>query len=232
MSLLTHVPFKVDRQALFQRLHIEENSEYASDILKLADMAEKSACPKAIYDTVAITAKDVDGIHLGNVRFTSPALAITLQNSDRIFPYVCTCGVELDEIPIEEDDLFGRFGLDVIKEMALYRASEALRQQVRKEFGIDKIAGMNPGSGDTLLWPIQEQRPLFDLLGNVRQDIGVTLTDSFLMTPNKSVSGFFFKTDKEYHNCQLCKRPDCPNRRSPFDSKLWNERMGGFESPC
>lgn len=232
MPLLTRISFKVDRPALFQRLHLDEDSECAPDIAKLADTADRVASPKAIYDAVDIASKDTDGVRVGNTRFTSRALAITLEKCDRIYPYVCTCGVELDAIPIADDDMFGQFGLDVIKEMALFRASEVLREQVRREFGIDKIAGMNPGSGDTHLWPIQEQRPLFQLLGDVRQAIGVTLTDSFLMMPNKSVSGFFFKTDKEYHNCLLCARADCPNRRSPFDAKLWKERMSDVAPTC
>ena len=87
---------------------------------------------------------------------------------------------------------------------------------------------MNPGSGERSLWPIEEQRPLFKLLGSIETAIGVHLTDSFLMLPNKSVSGFYYKTDKEFHNCQLCKRDHCPNRQKPFDSELWHERAMGY----
>ena len=38
-------------------------------------------------------------------------------------------------------------------------------------------------------WPIEEQQPLFRLLGDTERAVGVRLTDSMLMVPTKSVSG-------------------------------------------
>jgi hypothetical protein len=116
----------------------------------------------------------------------------------------------------------------VIKEMALRQAAMALESRLLAEFKLDKKASMNPGSGDRKLWPLEEQEALFRLLGDVKGSIGVTLTDTWLMIPNKSVSGFYFKTDKAYHNCQLCQRENCPNRRSPFDPDMWKSSMAGM----
>lgn len=225
MRVLTDIPFRVNRDALLKRLHLDADSEYAADIQSLAAKAEAVGQPKAIYDEVLIESIDEDGIRLGGVRFASRVMAVNLRNVDRVFPYICTCGVELDEISIPPDDDFGRFGLDIVKEMALHQAATALNDKIRLEFGLEKKANMNPGSGDRTLWPIEEQRPLFKLMGDVKSAIGVILTDSFLMLPNKSISGFYFKTDKEFHNCQLCKRVDCPNRQTPFDQDLWTDSM-------
>ena len=50
--------------------------------------------------------------------------------------------------------------------------------------------------------------------------MGVRLTDSFLMVPNKSVSGIFFPAEVTFTSCQLCQRGVCPGRRAPFDPKL------------
>ena len=83
---------------------------------------------------------------------------------------------------------------------------------------------MNPGSGDVDIWPIEQQRELFSLFGDVKALIGVTLTDSFLMIPNKTVSGVFYPTEVDFVTCQLCHRERCPNRRAPFDAHLWDER--------
>lgn len=38
-------------------------------------------------------------------------------------------------------------------------------------------------------WPLTQQQPLFTLLGDPEASIGVQLTDSLLMIPNKSLSG-------------------------------------------
>jgi hypothetical protein len=79
---------------------------------------------------------------------------------------------------------------------------------------------MNPGSGDARLWPIGQQRPLFELLGDVEAAIGVRLTPSFLMVPNKSVSGILFPTEVRFESCQLCTRENCPRRRAPYSGEL------------
>jgi hypothetical protein len=230
MNVLSDIPFRVNRKDLFKRLHLEEDSEFAGDLNTLATQADAIARPKAMVGEVRIDAIEKDGIRVGGVRFTSHVMPRNLRDVDRIYPYICTCGIELDAIPIGPGDDFGQFGLDIIKEMALRHAIAALNERIRLDFGLEKKANMNPGSGDRLLWPIEEQRPLFRLLGDVTAAIGVRLTDSFLMMPNKSVSGFFFKTDKTYHNCQLCKRADCPNRQAPFDQTLWDSSMPDMEA--
>jgi hypothetical protein len=83
---------------------------------------------------------------------------------------------------------------------------------------------MSPGSGDADTWPIQQQADLFALLGGideVRKQSGVELTDSFLMIPNKTVSGIQFPTETDFRSCQVCHREGCPSRSAPFDAKLW-----------
>ncbi len=225
MPVVNEILFRVDRDGLFKRLHLEPDSEFAEEVLALATKADSVGRPKAIYDEVMIESKDADGIRVRGIRFASRTLAMNLRNADRIYPYVCTCGAELDAIAIPPEDDFCQFGLDIIKEMALRQAAAALIEKVKIEFGLDKKATMNPGSGDRLLWPIEEQRPLFSLLGDVESAIGVHLTDSCLMLPNKSISGFYFSSDKEFHNCQLCKRDGCSNRHALFDQELWGQSM-------
>jgi hypothetical protein len=51
--------------------------------------------------------------------------------------------------------------------------------------------------------------------------IGVGLTESFLMMPNKTVSGLYFPTEKAIRTCQVCKRQDCPSRQAEFDLEAW-----------
>ena len=78
---------------------------------------------------------------------------------------------------------------------------------------------MNPGSGNTGLWPLAQQKPLFELIGDVEASIGVRLTPSLLMLPNKSVSGILFPTEVHFETCQLCTREDCPRRRAPYQGE-------------
>ncbi len=83
---------------------------------------------------------------------------------------------------------------------------------------------MNPGSLPD--WPLPQQLPLFQLLGDVEGLIGVHLKESFLMVPTKTVSGIFFPTETRFESCQLCPREDCPGRRAPYDAALFQSRYG------
>ena len=88
---------------------------------------------------------------------------------------------------------------------------------------------MSPGAGDADTWAIEQQRDLFSLFGNVFELIGVELTDSFLMIPNKSVSGILFPTEIDFRSCQVCHRKNCPSRSAPFDRRLWETYQGDSE---
>ena len=159
-------------------------------------------------------------------RFVSKVLRANLDEVGRVFPFVVTCGPELDTIPIADDDIFGQFCRDTIKEMALYAAISHLDSYVKETFALEKLVSMNPGSGDVEVWPIEQQKELFAFFGDVQQSIGVVLTDSCLMLPNKSVSGLLYASEHDFQSCQLCHREKCPNRRAPFDPHLWEERLG------
>jgi hypothetical protein len=159
-------------------------------------------------------------------RFVSRALRVNLDEVDRVFPYVATCGVELDSIPIASDDVFGQFCRDAIKEMALWAALSHLYVHLTETFGSGALASMNPGSGEAKVWPIEQQRELFAFLGDVRESIGVVLTGSCLMVPNKSVSGIFYPSRDGFESCQLCRQERCSHRRAPFDPELWARTFG------
>jgi hypothetical protein len=111
--------------------------------------------------------------------------------------------------------------LDVIGNIALTRARSFLADHLRSRFAIEGISYMSPGSLDD--WPLEEQRPLFTILGDVTSSIGVTLNESLLMIPKKSLSGIFFPTEITFHSCQLCPRESCIGRRASYDEKLARE---------
>ncbi len=81
---------------------------------------------------------------------------------------------------------------------------------------------MHPGSGDADVWPIEQQGELFALLGDIPGRLGVELTETYLMIPNKTVSGIYFPTEADFRSCQVCRRTACPNRAAAFDQVLWD----------
>ncbi|GAB1484661.1 hypothetical protein MASR2M78_34790 [Treponema sp.] len=140
-------------------------------------------------------------------------LAKNLAAEKEAFPYIASCGPEIDEVPV--GDPLAVFWLDEIKALALDAVHDEMREIVRPHLPSGRLNSMNPGSGAATLWPLQEQKPLFHLIGEEAQKwVGVKLTDTCLMHPNKSVSGMFFFGAEDFVSCAYCDRLDCIGRRA------------------
>ena len=221
MEVLTDIPFDLDADTLMRQLMIEPDSGDAEEFQDMLHAVEEKATPKAAYAESFIEARDDDTVRIDGVTFTSRTLQRNLDTADRVFPYVATCGHEVDAFISVEGDFLKEFWRDAIKTSLLGAASKHLADHLHRIFLPGKTATMGPGTGDATVWPIEQQKELFTLLGDVQGHIGVKLTDSFLMVPNKTISGIRFPTEKDYRNCQVCHREDCPSRSVPFDEELW-----------
>lgn len=229
MEVLDPVAVTFDGDALAARLHLAPGSDDAAQFAALLERARLRARPKALYTEAGVTERGEDWVCLHGVRFTSRVLARNLDGVHRVFPYVVTCGAELDGVALPDSGLLSRFWLDTIKEAALQAAAEELSRHITDRFQPGTIASMNPGASGTDVWRIEDQRPLFALLGDVQSLIGVTLSESCLMWPNKSLSGLFFPTEMGFENCAVCSRGSCEGRRAPYDADLAARLLGGHK---
>lgn len=218
-TILDTIPFRVNRERLLKRVKMDETSPFLDDLGRIADAADGIAKPKGLYRLSTVAAVDGDRVLMDGVEFTSRVLSVNLEGLHRAFPFVATCGLELEDWSTTLADPLERFWADTIKEMAVYAALQELGEHLVRTYEPGKRATMNPGSLPD--WPMSEQKHLFALFGQATAGIGVTLSESFLMNPMKSVSGLWFETEKEFQNCQLCPRADCPNRQAPYDEHLF-----------
>jgi hypothetical protein len=226
--ILNNIPFEPDLDQLLKRLRIKAGSRRVDDLKRMVSDAQTIAKPKALYEVSFIESRGDDYVVVDGVTFKSRVLVVNLAPVHRVFPYVATCGVELERWASSIDDLLQNYWADTISEMALRSATEALHEHLDERYRPGKTSVMNPGSLPD--WPLREQRPLFALLGDPERDIGVQLLDSLLMTPTKSVSGIRFPTEESFASCQLCPRENCPSRRAPYDATLYDEKYRGGES--
>lgn len=224
MEILDPVPFEFDVAALLARLRIEPGSERASAIAEAVEAVRPIIRPKAVYEVCYIDERGDDTVRVGGVTFTSRVLRVNLDGAGRVFPFVATCGREAHEHAATCDDLIVKFALDTLMEQALGAASRHAVATIKETYSLGGTSIMNPGSLPD--WPMEQQRQLFALLGDVRGRIGVELTDSYLMVPIKSVSGLLFPTEIRFESCQLCPREGCPGRRAEHDPELWERRYG------
>ncbi len=229
MAILTDIPFELDLAALSRQLRVEPDTEDAREFSELIEKARAVGNPKAVYKECYVEERGDDTVTIDGVTFSSRVLRTNLDGVERVFPHVATCGEELDGIALPGGDFIKQFWLDAIKETLLRFITNYLNAYIDRKYALDKTAVMSPGSGDVTVWPIEQQTHLFALLGEVKDRIGVELTDSFLMVPNKSVSGIRFPTGIAFRSCQLCHRRHCPSRATPFDKELWDSIGDGIE---
>ena len=224
MEVLNSIPVNLDLEAVLKRMHVRNRSEsIVKNVREMLEMAHPIAKPKAIYEVSYVDNKNGDSLDIGDVRFTSRVLRVNLDKVGRVFPYVVTCGRELDEIAIPSDDFIKGYYLDQIKETAVVLARQYLEDYLKRNYALGQMSRMAPGAGAGEDWPITQQKELFSIFGGrdkVEELIGVRLTDTFLMIPIKSVSGIFFPTEIKFESCQLCPREKCIGRRAAYDPEV------------
>jgi len=223
---LRHIPFQPNLTLLMKHLHIKEHTPYAGRFAELAGQAQAIAQPKALYRLAFVEARGDDWVRVDGVRLTSRVLRVNLEHAHRLFAFVATCGVELADWAAGWDDLLERYWAEALCEAALYAALRRLEERVEERYQPGRTAVMTPGSLPD--WPLQEQRPLFTLLGDPASAIGVRLSESMLMQPIKSISGIRFPTQEEFASCQLCPRERCPGRRASYQEGLYEAK---YRSP-
>jgi len=221
MEVLTDIPAALEAQSVMKQARIEPGADDAREFEALLGVATETARPKAMYRVSFVEAREADRVQIDGVAFRSRVLRKNLETVERVFPFVVTCGHEIDEAHPAEGDMLKDFWWDVIKACLLGVARKHLKGHLDRKFRLGKTSSMGPGSGDVTVWPIEQQKELFTLVGDVQAHIGVRLTDSFLMVPNKTVSGIRFPAEKSFRSCQVCHRKNCPSRAAPFEEELW-----------
>jgi hypothetical protein len=221
-TILDDIPWHVDLPQLMQQLRIKEGDSHEEKARSMAAEAEAKGKPRAVYKAGLIESRGEDHVVIEGSTFESRVLAVNLAKVHRAFPFVATCGVELEEWSRSFPAFLERFWADAIKEMALGASILALLEHIEGQHHPGNLSMMNPGSIDS--WSLSEQRALFTLLGDPEESIGVELMESCFMRPSMSTSGIWFPTEDHYENCMLCPMERCPGRRAPYDEALYERK--------
>jgi hypothetical protein len=176
------------------------------------------ARPKAVYKVACIGNRSENSIEIAGVAFTGRLLKDNLDKVSSVFPFVASCGREVDAIIIPAGDVLKRYCLDIIKMMLAISAVSYLQNHLTKSYAVGKLTTMNPGELEA--WPITQLKALFSAIGDVEAMIGVRLTESYTMVPLKSRAGIYFTTETNFESCQLCLQKRCEARKAPFSPEL------------
>ena len=221
MVPFTDIPFDLDYGQLMKTLKISPGTNHAEELKVLVSKVIEKGKPTALYKVSFIEGKGKDTVTFDGITFTSIVLRKNLDTIERVFPYIATCGTEIDAIEKGQADLRKKLWINFIKLKLLERSIEYLYEQLYKQYRVKKLSAMNPGSGDASVWPLEQQKELFSIFGDVEKLIGVRLTKLLVMVPDMSVSGILFPAETDFQSCQLCHREHCRGRRAPFNKDLW-----------
>jgi len=179
----------------------------------LVEAAQPLISARAVYKVCYIEARLEDAIVIDGIRLKSKVLRKNLDNVGRVFPYVVTIGDKPEEKARACDDLLKQYYLDTIGNVALVTARRYIEDLFRFRYALGGMSYMSPGSLED--WPIEEQGPLFSILGDVEASIGVRL--------KKSLRKFHFIVVNSA-------RERAVHQEGPATMKGWPENMGFWDS--
>ena len=219
MEVFNSIPVDLELDKVLKFIRIRDSNQQVERMVQgLVEVTRSVAKPKVVYKVSYVDSRDGDTVTIDGVSFTSRVLRINLDQVERVFPYIATCGTELEEIAVPSNDVMKSFCFEEIKIMVLRSAITYFSNHLTEHYALGKMSRMSPGSLES--WPVTQQKELFSLFGDVEELIGVRLTKSCVMVPLKSVSGIYFPTEIEFESCQLCPREKCIGRRVSYDPEL------------
>jgi hypothetical protein len=134
MEVLDSIPVKLELETVLEKLRLKsKGEEIAKTIQELVDMARPVARPKAVYEVSKVENRNGESLDIHGVKFTSRVLRVNLDKIDTVYPYVVTCGRELDAINFPTSELMKAYFWDQIKEIvmrqALYYAHDYIKER-------------------------------------------------------------------------------------------------------
>lgn len=225
-ALLKDVPLRVDRDEVLRFQGYKKGIDVPdAAVLSLFDEAlalgESLMRPRVVYRAAVVTGHGPDLIEAGGARLMIPEIGRLWGTLELVGAGVCTVGAAIEE---RVRGLWDRreLPLAVMLDSVGSAAAESLAEyandllcQAAIVAGTKVTNRISPGYAG---WDTAEQAALFQLCPG--DPIGVTLNDSCVMTPGKSISflvgvGPEARVDHYFTQCRRCWMPDCAYRRAP-----------------
>ncbi len=179
---------------------------------------EQAAEPRTVSAILPLTFLEGNVMELGPIRVKSAALHRNLLGCQEVILFAATLGLEVDRLiaragagRVSEGAVYQAAGAALIEEVC-DRANDALRQESEAE-GWYLRPRFSPGYGD---FPITCQPEIARLL-RTPERIGLTVTDSMLLLPIKSVTAVIGRSHEALPchrlGCEACGKLDCAFRR-------------------
>lgn len=197
-----------------QKLVTELIREVLKDAEKICELkAEFTILPVIKVDDIAkiITINDME-FNIGKIVWAQ------LKRSESVAVFLCTAGEKIEEMSrkqMQEKDFLKGYIYDVAGSEIVEATADIMQKKLNEEVQKTGKLITNRFSPGYCGWNVAEQHKLFRLIPD--NFCGIELTESALMVPIKSVSGFIGiggKVKFSPYTCDLCDYNNCIYRRN------------------
>ena len=194
--------------------------EHASGLVEayIAECLRISSPAGAFVLTEALEASSPEALLIQGVSFdTGKIIPKMLRNSHSYAFLMVTAGPEPENLArslMTEGNYLEGYIVDLVASAFVDSAADQLQEQLRSQALSDGMQITNRYSPGYCGWAVEEQQKLFSLFPE--DCCGISLSDSSLMNPVKSISGIIgIGAEVRYrdYTCELCSMKDCHFRR-------------------
>jgi len=230
-AVLDDVPLRVDRDEVLRFQGYKKGIDVPdAAVLSLFDEAlalgESLLEPRVIYRAVSVTGQGPDRIEAGGERLHIPDIGRLWGPLEQVGAGICTVGAAIEhrvrrlwderELPLAV--MLDSVGSAAAESLAEYANDLLCQAAIPAEVKVTNR--ISPGYAG---WDTAEQAALFGLCPG--GPIGVSLNESCIMTPGKSISflvgvGPEARVDHYFTQCRRCWMRDCAYRRAPASATV------------
>jgi hypothetical protein len=148
---------------------------------------------------------------------TGKMVAVYMRNSEFYALFACTVGeifTELTKKYNAEGNYLEGYVADALGSLTVENAMDKIQETLENQMIAEEMKITNRYSPGYCNWAVAGQRELFQLIGS--NPTGISLTESCLMIPIKSVSGIIGigkNVKKQAYKCDVCNNRECIYRK-------------------
>ena len=184
MYMINNHDLKIKVRDVMRYLRVRESDATMRRLLEeCSNCVYEKAVPKAVYARVSVEVKN-NTVDFGFMNVKSESLSSHLQNCDEAYIMAATLGVGIDR-------LFERYNRILQTKAAVCDATASALIESFCDYvngfivdGKNAVMRFSPGYGD---FDLKHQTEILSFL-DANKKIGITLTDSLMMVPTKSIT--------------------------------------------
>lgn len=217
---ISSVPLSIKENRLLSRMRGQKAGEISQRMEKLMKKANNEirriAEPKALF-RISRVERENGALLVSGQPLESEKLRKIFTPCYKAAVFLVTLGNNVDKLIQKTMKKRSHYGyvLDAAASVAAESMAAYLQKYLKDKLDEEEMMTLrySPGYCD---WPLSEQKKIFKILPN--EQIGVSISDNYLMDPRKSISGLMGICDADSlkhggNACLECKNTNCIYRR-------------------